>query len=85
MESFIRQLIDMALVKGKSCKLAVVLTEKVYATSSIDWILREGVQTQLRVIIKRTLRKYGYPFDMQQLVTETVMKQTGMIAEDLVG
>ncbi len=85
MESFIRQLIDMALVKGKSCKLAVVLTEKVYATSSFDWILREGVQAQLRLIIKRALRKYGYPPDMQQMATETVMKQAEMIAEELAG
>jgi len=43
------------------------------------------VQAQLRVIIKRTLHKYGYPPDMQQLTTETVMKQAEMIAKELVG
>ncbi len=71
--------------KDKLRELAVVLTEKVRTTASIDWTLRESVQAQLRVIIKRTLRKYGYPPDMQQLATETVMKQAEMIAEELVG
>jgi len=64
-------------------ELAVVLTEKVRANTSIDWTIKESVQAQLRVVIKRTLRQYGYPPDMQQLATETVMKQAKMIADEL--
>lgn len=64
-------------------ELAVVLTERVRKNASIDWTLKESVQAQLRVVIKRTLRKYGYPPDMQQLATETVMKQAKMIANEL--
>jgi type I restriction enzyme R subunit len=37
----------------------------------------------LKVIVKRTLRKYGYPPDMQILATETVLKQAELIAEEL--
>jgi len=39
--------------------------------------------TQLKVIVKRTLRQYGYPPDMQKLATETVLKQAEMIAEEM--
>lgn len=49
------------------------------------WTIKESVQAQLRVVIKRTLRKYGYPPDMQQLATDTVMKQAQMIADELAG
>ena len=71
--------------KDKLRELAVVLTEKVRNSASIDWTIKESVQAELRVTIKRTLRKYGYPPDMQLLATETVLKQAEMIAEELLG
>jgi type I restriction enzyme R subunit len=69
--------------KDKLRELAVVLTDKVRANTSIDWNIKESVRAELRVIIKRTLRQYGYPPDMQQLATETVMKQAEMLADEL--
>jgi len=65
-------------------ELAVVLYEKVRKNASIDWTIREGARAKLRVLIKRTLRKYGYPPDMEKLATETVLKQAELIAEELV-
>jgi type I restriction enzyme, R subunit len=56
-------------------ELAVVLTERVRTNSSIDWTIKESVRSKLRVIVKRTLRQYGYPPDMQKLATDTVLKQ----------
>lgn len=70
--------------KEKLRELAVVLTESVRKNATIDWSLKESVRAQLRVTIKRILRKYGYPPDMQALATENVMKQAEMIAEDIV-
>jgi type I restriction enzyme, R subunit len=64
-------------------ELAVVLTERVRQNTSIDWTIKESVRSRLRVIVKRTLRQYGYPPDMQRLATETVLKQAEMIAEEL--
>ena len=66
-------------------ELAVVLTQRVRENASIDWTIKESVRAKLKVIIKRTLRQYGYPPDMQLLATETVLKQAEMIAEELVG
>ena len=71
--------------KDKLRELAVVLTEKVRQNASIDWTIKESVRAKLKVIVKRTLRQYGYPPDMQMLATETVLKQAEMIAEELAG
>ena len=45
--------------------------------------IKESVRAKLKVIIKRTLRQYGYPPDMQKLATETVLKQAELIANEL--
>ena len=70
--------------KDKLRELAVVLFEKVKANATIDWTIKENVRAKLKVIVKRTLRKFGYPPDMQKLATETVLKQAEMIAGELV-
>ena len=64
-------------------ELAVVLLEKVRANASIDWTIKESVKAKLRVAVKKTLRQYGYPPDMQKLATETVLKQAELIADEL--
>jgi len=69
--------------KDKLRELAVVLFEKVRENASIDWTIKESVRAKLKVIVKRILRQYGYPPDMQMLATETVLKQAEMIAEEM--
>lgn len=69
--------------KDKLRELAVVLYEKVKENASIDWTIKESVKAKLKVIVKRILRKYGYPPDMQMLATETVLKQAEKIADEL--
>ena len=69
--------------QDKLRELAVILTERVRKNASIDWTIKESVRAKLKVIIKRTLRQYGYPPDMQKLATETVLKQAEMIAMEL--
>ncbi len=72
------------LKQDKLRELAVVLTEKVKQNTSIDWTIKESVKAKLKVIVKRTLRQFGYPPDMQKLATETVLKQAELIAGNLV-
>jgi len=69
--------------KDKLRELAVVLYEKVKENASIDWTIKESVKAKLKVIVKRILRQYGYPPDMQKLATETVLKQAELIAEEI--
>lgn len=71
--------------KDKLRELAVVLYEKVKENASIDWTIKESVKAKLKVIVKRILRQYGYPPDMQMLATETVLKQAELIANELTG
>lgn len=70
--------------KEKLRELAVVLTETIRQNASIDWTIKESVKAKLKVSVKRLLRKYGYPPDMQKLATETVLKQAEMIANELI-
>lgn len=74
-----RQLME----KTKLRELAVVLFEKVRENASIDWTIKESVKAKLKVIVKRILRQYGYPPDMQMLATETILKQAELIADEI--
>ncbi|MCD6175435.1 MAG: type I restriction endonuclease subunit R, partial [Planctomycetes bacterium] len=69
--------------KDKLRELAVVLFENVKANASIDWTIKESVKAKLKVIVKRILRRFGYPPDMQKLATETVLKQAELIADEI--
>ncbi len=71
--------------KDKLRELAVVLTEKIKQNVSIDWTIKESVKAKLKTAVKRTLRKFGYPPDMQELATETVLKQAELIANEVIG
>ncbi|PSJ16923.1 type I restriction endonuclease subunit R [Nitrosomonas supralitoralis] len=64
-------------------ELAIVLTQRVRQNASIDWTIKESVKAKLKVIVKRTLRQFGYPPDMQLLATEMVLKQAAKIANEL--
>ena len=49
--------------------------------ATIDWTQRENVQAKLRVIVKRILKKYGYPPDKQEKATQTVLEQAEVLSE----
>jgi type I restriction enzyme, R subunit len=48
------------------------------------WTVRENVRAQLRVLVKRILRKYGYPPDKQEKATQTVLEQAEVLSQDWV-
>ena len=61
--------------------IAKELVETVRKNVTIDWTMRENVRAQLRVFVKRVLRKYGYPPDMQERATQTVLEQAEVLSE----
>lgn len=63
--------------------LALVLAEKIRKNTTIDWTKKESVRAKLRVIVKRTLRKYGYPPKFQKGVVEQIMKQSELMADGI--
>ena len=61
--------------------IARELVATVRSNVTIDWTLRENVRAQLRVYVKRILRKYGYPPDKQEKATQTVLEQAELLSE----
>jgi len=61
--------------------IARELVASVRDNVTIDWTLRENVRAQLRVIVKRILRKFGYPPDKQEKATRTVLEQAEVLSE----
>lgn len=64
--------------------IAQELLKTVRNSTTIDWTIKESVQSALRRNIRRILRLHGYPPDLQEKAVETVITQAKMLAEDLV-
>jgi type I restriction enzyme R subunit len=64
--------------------LAQKLVDRVKQSVSIDWQIRENARAQIRVMVKRLLREFGYPPDMQQRATELVLQQAEVLCKDWV-
>ena len=81
-----------ALVMNESAKevmkdenlreLARMLVNKVKQNTSIDWTIKESVRSKLRTIVKRLLRKYGYPPDEELIATERILEQAELLADE---
>lgn len=64
-------------------KLAIIAREVlriVRENATIDWTVKDSVRANLRRLVKRVLRKYGYPPDMQEVATQTVLQQAELMA-----
>ncbi len=62
--------------------IARELVRTVRNNVTIDWTIRENVRAQLRVLVKRVLRKYGYPPDKQEKATQTVLEQAEVLSQE---
>ena len=62
--------------------IARELLESVRKNVSIDWTVKESVRAKLRVLVKRILKKYGYPPDKQAAATEVVLQQAELLCAD---
>ena len=64
--------------------IARQLVETVRENVTIDWTLRENVRAHLRVLVKRVLRRHGYPPDKQEKATLTVLEQAELLSAEWV-
>lgn len=62
--------------------IARELVQTVRANVTIDWTVRENVRAHLRVLVKRILRKHGYPPDKQEKATQTVLEQAALLSAE---
>jgi len=62
--------------------IAQELVKTIRANVSIDWTAKESVRAKLRVMVKRVLRKFGYPPDKQEKATQTILQQAELLCAD---
>ena len=62
--------------------IARELVESVRNNATIDWTVKESARAKLRTVVKRLLRKHGYPPDKQEKATQTVLEQAELFAQD---
>lgn len=75
-ESAVRELSDETLKK-----IAHELTDNLRQNLSVDWSERESVRARLRLMVKRILRKYKYPPDLQEAAVDLVLAQAQALGE----
>ncbi len=49
---------------------------------TIDWTFRESARAKIKVMVKRILKKHGYPPDLQEEATKTVLQQAELLCAD---
>ena len=64
--------------------IAQELVQAVRNSVTIDWTLRENVRARIRVMVKRILRRHGYPPDKQEKATQTVLEQAEVLCREWV-
>lgn len=67
---------------GTLKEIARELVESIKKNVTIDWTVRESVRAQMRVTVKRILKKYGYPPDKQEKAANTVIEQAELLCKD---
>lgn len=63
-------------------EIAIELVKAVRDSVTIDWVYRENVKAKMRLMVKKILKKYGYPPDKQKKATQTVLEQAKLLAKD---
>lgn len=64
-------------------ELAIAVFETLKKNVTLDWQYKENVRAKLRVAVKRVLKEYGYPPDMQKIAVDRVIEQAELVAKDL--
>jgi len=60
--------------------IALELVKSVRANVTIDWTVKQGARAKIRILVKRILRKFGYPPDLQEAATDLVLEQAELLA-----
>ena len=78
-EASVRELGDETLKK-----IAIELTDNLRRSTTVDWSVRQTVRARLRLMVKRILRKYKYPPDLEQAAVDLVLQQAETLSESWV-
>jgi type I restriction enzyme R subunit len=67
------------------CAIACELVDTVRRNVTIDWAVKDSVRAKLRLLVKKILKKHGYPPDKQTQAADTVLKQAELLCADWAG
>ena len=62
--------------------IAHELTKTVKENMGVDWSKRDSAKAKMRVAVRRLLKKYGYPPDLQKMAVEQVVEQAELMASN---
>lgn len=65
--------------------IALELVKSVRANVTIDWTVKQGARAKIRVLVKRILRQYGYPPDLQDDAADLILEQAELLAAQWAG
>ncbi|MEY2487735.1 MAG: type restriction enzyme subunit [Verrucomicrobiota bacterium] len=71
-----------AMGKDELKVIATELVTQVRKSVTIDWTLRESARAKIKVLVKRILRKHGYPPDLQDEATKLVLQQADLLCAE---
>jgi len=71
-----------AMGKDELKVIATELVTQVRKSVTIDWTLRESARAKIKVLVKRILRKHGYPPDLQDEATKLVLQQAELLCAE---
>lgn len=72
---------EKALADENLKQIAIELTARLRASTTVDWQVRESVKAKIRNMVRRLLRRYGYPPDFSQDAIDLVLKQATVLAD----
>ena len=62
--------------------IAHELLQTIRQNVTIDWTVKQSARARIKVLVKRMLKQYGYPPDLQEAATDTVLEQAELLAAD---
>jgi type I restriction enzyme R subunit len=62
--------------------IAHELVQSVEGSITVDWMHRESARARIRVLVKRILRKYGYPPDLEAAAVQNVLQQAEALSAE---
>ncbi len=71
-----------------NAQLAIIaheLLDKIRENVTIDWTIKETVRAKMRVMVRRILKKYGYPPDLCEEATKTELEQAELLCAEWAG
>jgi len=71
------------LGKQELAAIAVEVFNNVRKNATIDWAIKDSARAKLRVAVRRVLRKFGYPPDLQETATQNIIKQAELLASTM--